>query len=81
MKRAIIYTPLALIILPAILLFACNAVVMYGAKGKVFDRIENVAPTEYGLLLGTTPQARIGGNNYFSLIALMLPRGYTKPGR
>ena len=63
MKKVIIYTLLVLIILPAILLFACNTVVMYGAKGKVFDRIEDVAPAENGLLLGTTPQARIGGNN------------------
>jgi len=65
MKRAIISTLLALIILPAILLFACNAVVMHEAKGKVYNLIEDVAPAEYGLLLGTTPQARIGGNNYF----------------
>ena len=34
MKRAIISTLLALIILPAILLFACNAVVMHEAKEK-----------------------------------------------
>jgi len=65
MKRAIISTLLALIILPAILLFACNAVVMHEAKGKVYNLIEDVAPAEYGLLLGTTPPARIGGNNYF----------------
>ena len=65
MKGAILYTLLILIVLPAILLFACNALVMYGTKEKVFNHIEDVAPTEYGLLLGTTPQARIGGNNYF----------------
>ena len=38
---------------------------MHEAKGKVYNLIEDVAPAEYGLLLGTTPQARIGGNNYF----------------
>ena len=65
MKRAIISTLLALIILPAILLFACNAVVCHETKKKVYDRIEDVAQAEYALLLGTTPQARIGGNNYF----------------
>ena len=81
MKRAIIYTPLALIILPAILLFACNAVVMYGAKGKVFDRIEDVAPAEYGLLLGTTPQARIGGNNYFFTYRIDATESLYKAGK
>lgn len=65
MKRAILYILLALIILTAMLLFICNAVVIHATKEKVFDRIEKMAPTEYGLLLGTTQQARIGGNNYF----------------
>lgn len=81
MKRAIIYTSLALIILPAILLFACNAVVVHGAKGKVFDRIEDVAPTEYGLLLGTTPQARIGGNNYFFTYRIDATESLYKAGK
>ena len=81
MKRAIIYTSLALIILPAILLFACNAVVVHGAKGKVFDRIEDVAPAEYGLLLGTTPQARIGGNNYFFTYRIDATESLYKAGK
>ena len=65
MKRAFLYILLALIILTAMLLFICNTVVIHATKEKVFDHIEEMAPTEYGLLLGTTPQARIGGNNYF----------------
>jgi SanA protein len=81
MKRAIISTLLALIILPAILLFAGNAIVVHGAKGKVFNRIEEVAPAEYGLLLGTTPQARIGGNNYFFTYRIDATEALYKAGK
>ncbi|MBQ2979820.1 MAG: hypothetical protein IJE18_06905 [Bacteroidaceae bacterium] len=81
MKRAIISTLLALIILLAILLFACNAVVMHEAKGKVYNRIEDVATAEYGLLLGTTPQARIGGNNYFFTYRIDAAEVLYKAGR
>ena len=81
MKRAIIYTLLTLTFLPAILLFACNAIVVHGAKGKVFDRIEDVTPAEYGLLLGTTPQARIGGNNYFFTYRIDATESLYKAGK
>ena len=46
MRRVIICTILAIIIVPAILLFTCNAVVLYETKGKVFDRVEEIAPVE-----------------------------------
>lgn len=81
MKKVIIYTLLTLIILPAILLFACNAIIVHGAKGKVFNRIEDVATTEYGLLLGTTPQARIGGNNYFFTYRIDATEALYKAGK
>ena len=81
MKRAIISTLLALIILPAILLLACNAIVTQGTKEKVFDRIEDIAPAEYGLLLGTTPQARIGGNNYFFTYRIDAAEALYKAGK
>ena len=46
-------TSLALILL-------CHFLIVSNANGKVFSDIEQVTPTEYGLLLGTTPQTRIG---------------------
>ena len=44
----------------------CNLVIVNNATGKAFSEIENIQPAEYGLLLGTTPQTRIGRKqNYF----------------
>lgn len=42
------------------LLLICNQIVIHNAKGKVFSELDSIAPTEWGLLLGTTPQTRIG---------------------
>lgn len=42
------------------LLLICNQIVESNAKGKVFSELDSIAPTEWGLLLGTTPQSRIG---------------------
>lgn len=44
-----------------LLIFTCNQIIVNNAKGKVFPDIDNVHYAEYGLLLGTTPQTRIGG--------------------
>ena len=81
MRRVIICTILAIIIVPAILLFTCNAVVLYETKGKVFDRVEEIVPVEYGLLLGSTPQARIGGNNYFFTYRIDAAEALYKAGK
>ena len=35
-------------------------IIVSNAKGKVFSELDSIAPTEWGLLLGTTPQTRIG---------------------
>ncbi len=42
------------------LLLICNQIVVHNAKGKVFSELDSIVPTEWGLLLGTTPQTRIG---------------------
>ena len=42
------------------LLLVCNQIVVHNAKGKVFSELDSITPTEWGLLLGTTPQTRIG---------------------
>lgn len=49
-----------LVLFCAILMFICNQIVVHNAKGKVFSELDSIAPTEWGLLLGTTPQTRIG---------------------
>lgn len=48
-------------------LFVCNRMIVNNAKGKTFYEIDSITPSNYGLLLGTTPQTRIGRrtNNFF----------------
>ena len=42
------------------IMFICNQIVVNNAKGKVFSDIDSIKYNKVGLLLGTTPQARIG---------------------
>lgn len=54
------------VILCIILMLICNQIVVNNAKGKVFSDIDSIKYNKVGLLLGTTPQARIGRiTNYF----------------
>ena len=47
-------------------LIFCNQMIVNNAKGKIFNEIDSITPSDYGLLLGTTPQTRIGRRrNYF----------------
>ena len=47
-------------------LFTCNMIIVNNARGKSFYEIDSINPVDYGLLLGTTPQTRIGRRtNYF----------------
>ena len=48
------------------LMLICNQMVVNNAEGKVFSDIDSIKYNKVGLLLGTTPQARIGRiTNYF----------------
>lgn len=42
------------------ILIVCNQIIVNNAKGKTFYEIDSIPPSDYGLLLGTTPQTRIG---------------------
>ena len=49
-----------------VLILVCNQIVVNFAKGKVFYDIDSIRYNKVGLLLGTTPQARITKiTNYF----------------
>lgn len=48
------------IILCIVVMLACNQIVTNNAKGKAFSDIDKIKYNNVGLLLGTTPQARIG---------------------
>lgn len=47
-------------------ILTCHWVIVGNAKGKVYNNVNEVPYREYGLLLGTSPEARFGGvNSYF----------------
>ena len=53
------------------LMLICNQIVVNNAEGKVFSEIESIKYNKVGLLLGTTPQARITKvKNYFFIYRL-----------
>lgn len=53
------------------LMLVCNQVVVSNAEGKVFSEIDSIKYNKVGLLLGTTPQARITKvKNYFFIYRL-----------
>ena len=55
-----------LIVSCIVVMLICNQIVVSNAKGKVFSDIDSIKYNKVGLLLGTTPQARIGRiTNYF----------------
>ena len=63
MKRMIkigLWTICMMIVFCIVLVLTCNQIVESNAKGKVFSELDSITPTEWGLLLGTTPQSRIG---------------------
>ena len=43
-----------------VVMLICNQIVVNNAEGKVFSDIDSIKYNKMGLLLGTTPQARIG---------------------
>ena len=53
------------------LMFVCDRIVVKNAEGKAFSEIDSIKYNNVGLLLGTTPQARITKvKNYFFIYRL-----------
>lgn len=64
------------------LLLICNQIVVNNAKGKVFSDIDSIRYNRVGLLLGTTPQARIGRiTNYFFIYRIDAVEQLYKAGK
>ena len=64
------------------LMLICNQIVMNNAKGKVFSDIDSIKYNKVGLLLGTTPQARIGRiTNYFFIYRIDAAEQLYKAGK
>jgi SanA protein len=70
------------VILCSVLMLVCNQIVVNNAKGKVSSDIENIKFNEVGLLLGTTPQARITKvKNYFFIYRIDAAEKLYKAGK
>lgn len=65
-----------------VIMFVCNHIVVNNAKGKVFSDIDSIKYNKVGLLLGTTPQARIGRiTNYFFIYRIDAAEQLYKAGK
>lgn len=64
------------------LMLICNHLVVNNAKGKVFSDIDSIKYNKVGLLLGTTPKARIGRiTNYFFVYRIDAAEQLYKAGK
>ena len=64
------------------LMLICNQIVVNNAGGKVFSDIDSIKYNKVGLLLGTTPQARIGRiTNYFFIYRIDAAEELYKAGK
>lgn len=64
------------------LMLICDQIVVSNAKGKVFSDIDSIKFNKVGLLLGTTPQARIGRiTNYFFIYRIDAAEKLYKAGK
>ena len=64
------------------LMLICNQIVVNNAEGKVFSDIDSLKYNKVGLLLGTTPQARIGRiTNYFFIYRIDAAEQLYKAGK
>ncbi len=65
-----------------VLMLICNQIVVNNAKGKVFSDIDSIKYNKVGLLLGTTPQARITKvKNYFFIYRIDAAEQLYKAGK
>ena len=59
--RTITYIVVTGISIIIITLVFCNCIVSNNSNGRLYFDVDSIQPTEVGLLLGTTPQTRVGG--------------------
>ena len=67
MNKIIWYTVSIVVITLVALLSGCNCLISRNADGRLYNEINAVPQAKVGLLLGTTPQTRIGrrANQFF----------------
>ena len=69
--KKILWTTCVMSFVCIFLMIICNQIVVNNARGKAFSDIDSIKYNKVGLLLGTTPQARITKvKNYFFIYRL-----------
>ena len=85
MKRIIrigVFTIAIVVVVCLALILVCNQIVVNFAKGKAFYNIDSIKYNKVGLLLGTTPQARITKiTNYFFIYRIDAAEQLYKAGK
>ena len=80
--KKLLWTPCIMSFVCIVLMLICNQIVVNNAKGKVFSDIDSIKYNKVGLLLGTTPQARITKvKNYFFIYRIDAAEELYKAGK
>ena len=80
--KTLIWLTGCLTIISIALTLICDQIVVNNAKGKVFSDIDSIKYNKVGLLLGTTPQARIGRiTDYFFIYRINAAEQLYKAGK
>ena len=81
-KKTILWGTIVIAVACLVLMLICNKIVVNNAKGKAFSDIDSIKYNKVGLLLGTTPQARIGRiTNYFFVYRIDAAEKLYKAGK
>ena len=82
LKKTVTYGFAIMLLACVALLFICNLLVVNNARGKAFSEIDSIKYNKVGLLLGTTPQARLTKvTNYFFIYRIDAAEQLYKAGK
>ena len=80
--KKILWTTCVMSFVCIFLMIICNQIVVNNARGKAFSDIDSIKYNKVGLLLGTTPQARITKvKNYFFIYRIDAAEELYKAGK
>ena len=80
--KKLLWTTCIMAFVCIVLMLICNQIVVNNAQGKAFSDIDSIEYNKVGLLLGTTPQARIGRiTNYFFIYRIDAAEELYKAGK
>jgi SanA protein len=80
--KIILLTVFTLVFVALAITVRCNYLVCSNADGRLYNDVDAVPQIEVGLLLGTTPQTRIGRRtNQFFKYRINATEALTKPAR